>query len=431
MSSRPDTLLVDCQLAGISGDMIIGALLGAGAGKAGVVDAMRSVSRQIPWCRSLDVATTIVDRGGFSAHRVEVSVNDEPGHRTGPQLVEVVRASAKEAGLGEAAARMATGAAKVIVEAEAKMHGKSPEEVELHEIGSSDTVADLIGAAAALESIGFFRGWLCYTTPVAVGGGLFRFSHGALQSPAPMTLELLRSQGIPIVGGPVEGELATPTGAAILARMRPLPISYYPAMQPHSVGYGAGAKDLPSVPNVLRVIVAESARPLLKDEVYVLETNLDDATGETIGHASERLMEGGAKDVSIIPVFGKKGRPGHVIKVLADRMEVEHLVKLLIAETGTLGVRLYPCERHVMARQVASVEVTMGGEKGVVRLKVSRSPNGETVVIKPEHEDLKALAKRTGIPLRIIAEEVMVKAKRNGLDGTAGEHGANLPSAVD
>ncbi|MEM2904596.1 MAG: nickel pincer cofactor biosynthesis protein LarC [Candidatus Bathyarchaeia archaeon] len=416
MKPQGNLLLVDCQLAGISGDMMIAALLNVGADEKRVVEAMRSVSRYVKGCRSVEVAVSHVRRQGFAALKVDVQVDEERAERSGPELVEAIRASAEAVNLEEAARLMAVGAAKAIVEAEAKMHGEDPQKVELHEIGSSDTAADLIGAAAALESLGFFEGFQCYTTPVTVGGGLFRFSHGLLQSPAPITLEILRSNGIPLVGGPVDMELATPTGAAILAGMKPTPASYYPAMKPLLVGYGAGAKELAGVPNILRIVLGESLRPALRDEVYVLETNLDDATGETVGYAVEKLIERGAKDVSLIPVLGKKGRPGQIVKVIADRAAVNELVRVLIAETGTLGVRLYPCERHIMARQTTPLQVRVAGVEAVVNMKVSKDPEGETILLKPEYEDLKTIAERTGIPLRAVAEEVMAKAKQTGLD---------------
>jgi len=424
MRPQGNLLFVDCQLAGISGDMVIAALLGVGAAERRVLEAMRSVSRHVKGCRGVEVAVNPVRREGFAALRLEVKVRDEEPERRGPELIEAVRASAEALGLGEAARLMAVGAARTMVEAEAKMHGEDPEEVELHEIGSSDTVADLIGAAAALDALGFFEGFQCYTTPVAVGGGLFRFSHGLLQSPAPITLEILRSRGIPFVGGPVDVELATPTGVAILAAMKPTPVSYYPAMRPRAVGYGAGAKELPAVPNLLRIVLGEGLRPPLRDEIYVLETNLDDATGETIGYSVEKLMERGAKDVSVIPVLGKKGRPGLIVKVLADRAAVSDLARLLIAETGTLGVRVYPCERHVMAREMRPLRVKLGGVEAVVNMKVSSDPEGQTILLKPEYEDLRALAERTGMPLRAVAEEVMAKAKQAGLDRpSAGQEG--------
>ncbi len=416
MRPQGNVLVVDCQLAGISGDMMVAALLSLGADEAKVIDAMRSVSRHVKGCRGVDVAVSRVRRLGFAAQKVEVKADDEEDERRGPDLVEAVCASAEALGLTEAAGAMAVGAARAMVEAEAKIHGEDPEKVDLHEIGSSDTVADLIGAAAALDSLGFFQGFRCYTTPVAVGGGLFRFSHGLLQSPAPITLEILRLHGIPIIGGPVDAELATPTGAAILAEMRPTAVSYYPPIKPRSVGYGAGAKELAGVPNVLRIVLGESVKPFLRDEIYVLETNLDDATGETIGYAVEKLMERGAKDVSVIPVLGKKGRPGQIVKVLADRATVNDLVKMLIAETGTLGVRVYPCERHVMAREMAPLQVKVAGVEAVVNIKVSKDPDGEAILLKPEYEDLRALADRTGMPLRAVAEEVMAKAKQAGLD---------------
>jgi uncharacterized protein (TIGR00299 family) protein len=239
-----------------------------------------------------------------------------------------------------------------------------------------------------------------YSTPLAVGGGVFKFSHGIVSAPAPATLAILQSKNFPFHGGPIEKELATPTGTSLLVNLAE-PVTFYPAVVPRKVGYGAGTKEYPELPAVLRLTLGEpSETGLARDEIAVLETNLDDVSGEILGYTMDRLLAEGAKDVSIIPVTTKKNRPAQIIKVIADQNDVTHLSEVLIAETGTLGVRVYYCERHIISRELLMVDLSVLGSKETVRVKVSKNTEGKIIRIKPEFEDLKHLAEKTGKPLR-------------------------------
>jgi uncharacterized protein (TIGR00299 family) protein len=297
------------------------------------------------------------------------------------------------------------------VNAEAKLHGKALSNAHLHEVGLVDTPAEIIGAAVAMEDLGLFNAGI-YATPVSVGGGLFKFSHGTLSSPAPATLEILRSKNFPIKGGPVESELTTPTGAAILVNLTNEVSSFYPEMTPLKIGYGAGNKNFKEMPNVLRLTVGEPLNNwLLKDEIAILETNLDDVTGEIIGNSLDKLLREGAKDVSIIPMFTKKNRPGQILKIVADRKDVKRLSRVVMEETGTLGVRVYPCERHIISREVISVDVLIDDVKERIKVKVAKDRNGKIIRIKPEYDEAKRLSDKTGKPLREINEIVTLRAR--------------------
>jgi uncharacterized protein (TIGR00299 family) protein len=203
-----------------------------------------------------------------------------------------------------------------------------------------------------------------YSTHVAVGGGTFKFSHGIVSSPAPATLAILQSKNFPFQGGPIEAELATPTGVSILVNLVEEVVSFYPAMTPLKIGYGAGTKEFSQMPAVLRFTLGDSLdNGLVKDEIAVLETNIDDATGEVLGYTLDKLLQEGAKDVSIIPMYTKKNRPGQIVKVIADQKDVPHLSRVLMDETGSLGVRVYYCERHIIAHELYSVDLVIGGVK--------------------------------------------------------------------
>jgi len=411
MSSKERIAVIDCQVAGVSGDMFLGALLDLGADNAKVMEAIKSVEGHMKGCKNLKVNVTDVIRKGFHAKKVDITAEGVTKIK-GVELVEVVRNCIESQTLSKKAKQFAFNSVNTLVNAEAKVHSKSIEEIHLHETAFVDTPTEIIGTTVALENLNFFN-MQVYSTPVAVGGGLFKFSHGIVSSPAPATIEILRSKGFPIMGGPVSAELATPTGVSLLVNLAKEAVRFYPSMKPTAIGYGAGTKDFIEMPNILRIMVGEALDyQLLRDEIVVLETNLDDVPGEVIGHAVDRLLQEGARDVSIIPMFTKKNRPGHIIKIIADRTAAEHLSKVLIEETGTLGVRLCPCKRHILNRETTLINMEIEGTKESINVKVSRTRKGEIIQIKPEYEEVKNLAKRTDKPLREIMDEVKMKARK-------------------
>ena len=411
MISEPKRILVfDPQIAGISGDMVVGALLALGADALKVMEAMRIPGHCLQECKDLEIAVTDTTRRGIRAKRIEVKSDEEHIQRTGAELLEAAYKCLQMVQISERARRFALNSINTLISAEATAHGESIAEVVLHETASADTLADVIGSATALDDLELFADTAIYSTPVAVGGGMLQFSHGMVSSPAPATLEILRSRGLLTVGGPVEAELATPTGVSILSALGVESVRFYPPMRPIKVGYGAGTREFGEMPNVLRITLGEPCDfGLSSEQAYVIETNVDDVSGETIGYVMQKLLQEGARDVSTIATLAKKGRPGHLIKVMADRTSLERLCRILIDETGTLGVRIYPCERRVLARESVPVEVQIEGVTEVVQVKVAKDRQGQIVHIKPEYDDIKRLAEQTGKPLEEIAELVRRK----------------------
>ena len=410
MSHVKRIAIIDCQVAGISGDMFLGALLDLEVNPEKVINAIESLQGFLG-CGSLEVEVRDVTRRGFRAKKVDVKAERMPEMKAA-ELAAVIEECAKSLKLSDRARRFASGAINTLLSSEAKLHGEDFNKIHLHEVGQIDTPAEIIGSAVALEDLGIFNSKV-YSTPLAVGGGLFKFSHGTVSSPAPATLEILRSKNFPLIGGPIESELATPTGASILVNLVDEVARFYPSVKPMKVGYGAGAKDFKEMPNVLRIVIGESIEyDLFKDEILVLETNLDDVTGETVGHVMDRLLIEGARDVSIIPMFTKKNRPGHILKVIADKGNAERLSRLLIEETGSLGVRMYLCERRILARELIPIEIEIDGLKEQVRVKVARDRKDKIVQIKPEYDDVKRIAERTSKPLRKVVDIVESKARR-------------------
>lgn len=410
-------LIIDPQPAGVSGDMMVAALLDLGAAPGKVIEAMETPRHFLTGCDDLKIAVTETSRRGIRAKRVEVNLQEQKTGRPAGELQEALSNCLRRLEVSERAKRFAEEAIGTIISAETSIHGGSGKEVHLHETASADTLADVIGSAVALDDLGLLARTVVYSTPVAVGGGLFAFSHGTVSSPAPATLEILRSAELHMVGGPVEAELATPTGASLLTALAPEPVRFYPPIKPTSVGYGAGSRDFAEMPNVLRMVLGEPVSyGFSNDEVYVIETNVDDASGEVMGHAMDRLLREGARDVSAIPMFAKKGRPAYCIRVIADAADVESMSSLLIEETGTLGVRLHRCERRTLAREFISVDIAFEDTTELIKVKVARRTEGSIVRVKPEYDDVKRIADSTGKPFR----EIEALARKRALEVLAG-----------
>lgn len=374
---------------GISGDMLLGALLGLGAPLETVRDAVASTG--ITGWRLERTETT---RAGLAATRAEISTDEgRPPWRRAAELIELV-GRARPA----PAAALATRALTALAEVEAGLHGVRVERVHLHELGGVDTVVDTVGVAAALHALAV-TGVHC--GPLALGTGTVRTRHGELPVPAPATSALLARMSAPVSPAGVEGETVTPTGAALLlaagTRFGPVP-----AMSVRAVGYGAGSRDTEGRPNVLQALLgsvgdveAGEGRVMLR-----LETNVDDVTGELLGHLVGRLLEEGAADAWISPVVMKKGRPAHTVHVLVDPSRAAACERVLFAETGTLGLRRYLVERLALPRQTRTVEVD--GQP----VRVKYGPWGG----KPEHDDVVRAAERLGLPLRRVARRALALA---------------------
>lgn len=399
-------LVIDCQVAGVSGDMILGALIDLGTDADEVKEVMKLAGRYIGGVKSLDVKVKDVKRRGFRARGVEIRAEEDYKHRKGAEVKEAIVKCAEEC-LKVDARNFAIDVIDTLIEAESKVHGEDPKDVHLHELGSVDTVADIIGAAFLLENLKLFDNVKIYSTPVAIGGGTFRSSEGIMASPSPAVLEILKSKGFLIIGGPIDFELSTPTGASILVNIAE-PVTSYPLFKPSHTGYGAGRMDFAEIPNILRMTLGEAMPRNFSDEVFTIETNVDDVTGEVIGYTIDKLMEEGAKSVSIIPIYTKGNRPGQIIQVITDGQNVGHLSRVLMAETGTLGVRVIPCKRHILLRDFFEIKLKIDGIERPTKVKVSRDEDGKIIRIKPEYADARRIAKEVGLPLR----EVLTLAEK-------------------
>jgi uncharacterized protein (TIGR00299 family) protein len=363
---------------GISGDMLLGALLDLGAPLDEVRSAVASTGIS-GW--SLDCAR--VDAGGLQATQAVVAVDGAARARSGPELLEAVRRATPAR-----VADIAAGAVSALVRVEAELHGVDAADVHLHELGGVDTVVDTVGVAAAIVALGIDR---VVCSPIAVGYGTVSTAHGVLPVPAPATLALL--SGAHVVGTDVAGETITPTGAALLLA---LGASYgaLPAVRIARAGYGAGTRRLPSRPNVLPAALVQPVGAVTS--MTVVETNVDDATGELLGHVIAAAIAAGAADAWVTPIVMKKGRPAHTVHALVEPSAAPAVTELLLRETGSLGVRLLPVER--VAAERGTETVTFGGHT----VRVKRGPWGA----KAEWDDVVSVAASLGRSARSVAADV-------------------------
>jgi uncharacterized protein (TIGR00299 family) protein len=405
--SEPRILIIDPQMAGVAGDMFVAALIDLGAPSGAVIAAMESTPEYVSDCKSVRVTPRAVERSHLRGLYLDVKVEESFESRSGKVLISAVEAMASDLRLSPPASAYAQRAIRLLVETEATVHQATVDTVHLHGAGSADTVLDVIGAATALDQLGLANPATTsyHVLPVAVGGGTFGSSHGQLAAPGPAITRILTNAGLRFRGGPVERELATPTGGALIAALNPTSSQFYPSIRPLKVGYGAGTWDLPGLPNLLRMVVGEpiATMPFAQDSVVLLETNVDDVPGETLGYVIDQLMTAGAKDVVILPTTTKKSRPGHLISVIAAPEDEQRLTHLLMSETGTLGVRVLACNRHVLARETVPVQITLGKNKFEIGVKIATDQTGLLISVKPEHEDIRKAAAASGQPLTAIS----------------------------
>jgi hypothetical protein len=379
------TAYIDC-IAGASGDMLLGALVDAGLPASALEAELAKLHID-----DFHLHFSKVSKNGFGATKVDVHAHDHAPERHLLDIRRIVEKSGVSEKVKERAMRVFTR----ICEVEGGIHGMPVDEVHLHEVGGVDAIVDVVGVLAAVEWLGIQR---VVASPLPMGRGFVKGAHGQIPLPAPATVGLLK--GVPVYGSPIEMELVTPTGAALLVELAdawgPLP-----TMTLREVGYGAGTRDL-AIPNVVRILIGDSSSsgPWLSETVTVLETHLDNDRGETIGHACQRLMAEGALDVVAMPAQMKKDRPAHIVKVLAKPEDADRLEHILFEETSTLGIRRADTRRDALPRRTETVETRFGP----IRIKVATMPGGG-LRATPEYEDCRSAAEANGVSLHTVTQE--------------------------
>lgn len=380
------TLYFDC-FSGAAGDMIVGALIDAGADFDVIRDALSTLGVD-----GYDVRAEKVNKHGTMATQFHVDVDASHGHphRHLRHIVEII----EQGTLPESVKAASLETFRKIAECEAEVHGTTPEKIHFHEVGAVDSIVDIVGAHLALDQLKPDR---ILSSSLHVGSGTVKCAHGVMPVPAPATALLLR--GVPSYGGDVDGELVTPTGAALIAQLA-TGFGPMPEMSVDAVGSGSGVKDLPDRPNVLRVLLGATADVAGTNEtIVVMEANIDDMNPELLPPLVSDLLEAGVRDAFLTPILGKKGRPAHLVTVLLDESKVNDVSEVLFRGSTTLGVRMRKESRICLERELRNVKTPWGA----VSVKIGLH-HGEARSAAPEYEDCARLAKESGVAALAVYE---------------------------
>lgn len=378
------TLYFDC-FAGASGDMILGAMVAAGVEPQALIGQLKSLSVQ-----GFEIDFETVSRSGISATYARVRTAEQHAHRHLSDILKIIDDSDLSKGVKERASRIFSR----LAEAEARVHNEPIDHVHFHEVGALDAIVDVVGASICFELLAIER-FLC--SPLHVGSGMVEMDHGRFPVPPPAVAELLK--GAPIYSTDIKGELVTPTGAAIIttvcSEFGPLP-----RLTIERSGYGAGTRDYEKFPNVLRVLIGEQGVAVQDEQLWMIETNVDDLTPQVLGYVMERALELGALDCYFTPIQMKKNRPATLISILCRAADRETLAEMIFNETTTLGLRSYEVSRRALEREIAVVETRYGP----IDVKVARM-NGRVINYMPEYEHCRAAAQRANVALRVVEDE--------------------------
>jgi pyridinium-3,5-bisthiocarboxylic acid mononucleotide nickel chelatase len=378
------TLYFDC-FAGASGDMILGALVAAGVEPQALIERLNALS-----VSGFKVEFETVNRSGISATHARVHTEEQHAHRHLSDILKIIYDSGLTDGVKQRAALVFSRLAA----AEAQVHNEPVDRVHFHEVGALDAIVDIVGAAICFELLGIEK-FVC--SPLHVGSGTVNMAHGRFPVPPPAVAELLK--GAPVYSTEVQGELVTPTGAAIITSVcsdfGPLP-----SLTLERSGYGAGTRDYEKFPNVLRVMIGEQVQQVADEQLVMIETNVDDLSPQVMGHVMDQALELGALDCYFTPIIMKKSRPATLISILCRPQERELLSEMIFSQTTTLGLRTFNVSRRALAREIVTVET----QYGRIDVKVAYL-NGKIVNRMPEYEQCRAAALRANVPLRVVEDE--------------------------
>jgi pyridinium-3,5-bisthiocarboxylic acid mononucleotide nickel chelatase len=392
-------LMIDPKIAGISGDMLLGALVDLTGSEKLLFPLIEAIG-ELPRCEHFSCEVHDVNAGGITAKKLTLDIR-EKNHKSHDDMQGSAEEIAKKVGLSVAAQEKMQSIINDLFAADAKLHRSG---FHHREMASVDTLFDILGSVLILDRHGFLEGEI-YGTPPVLGSGLIRIAGGEITCPAPATLEILCRHQVPYSAFPANVELSTPTGIAIFSNIAERIVDTYPPMTPLKTGYGAGSRNVQGRPSVLRVVEGTNF-DAISDRIIMLETNLDDAPGETVGYVVERLREAGAVDVYVSTASGKKNRPVQILHIITNQLDYPGLLDILMEETGTLGVRILDTPRLVANRNRQVMKVLVEGQEFDISVKTS-TVNGKVIAKKPEYEDLKRIARTLKIPLNKVREMVV------------------------
>ena len=388
-------IVIDPQIAGISGDMLLSSLVNLGADKNKIIEGIIKSQKFLSGSTIKKMDFQKIEKQGIESTELILEIDENVSKRKGIEIKKAISESVNELNLTTKAKVFAELCISTLISSESKIHGISEDSVHFHEASSIDTLVDIVGTTIALDDLRLFEEKIV-CLPVSVGGGTVSFSHGTMSNPASAVLQIFKNSNLNIQGNNSKEELTTPTGACILVNLTNNPVEYYPSMNIRSIGYGAGQKDFENFSNVLKIIQGDENN-FEMDSVKILETNIDDVSGEILGHLIEKIMDQGAKDVSIYPGITKKGRPTNLVCIICDDVKVDTIIDTLVLETGTLGIRISNSNRFIVPRSNHNFSLTFDGKSFEVNYKKS-SHKGKTH-FKIEFDDLKNMSNALDRPI--------------------------------
>ncbi|MFC1786707.1 nickel pincer cofactor biosynthesis protein LarC [Halobacteriota archaeon] len=374
--------------SGVSGDMIVASLLDIGANKKFVKDAMTSIG-------DVDVKISKANNLGISATKVKVKSPKDPG-MSYKKIIKMI----KESGLEDAVIEDSISIYERISDAESKVHETPKDRLRFQNVRGFDAIADVMGACAAFHNLGFDKCEI-YSTPICMEERFTNTTSGRSSIISPIIIEILRDSclNIKYQCGPVMQETINTTGVAILAHFINECNIFFPKMSINRVGYGEMARH-PEIQNLLRTVIGETDEMLISDRIDVLETNVDDVTGKALGNLIQELMISGAKDVAITPAIMKKGRPGHIIQVMAHPVDTNRITRKIVRETGSLGTRVVPVKRLITERKMIPTMINIGRNRREVNVKIATDTMGSILNVSAEFEDCKKVAEELGVSVK-------------------------------
>lgn len=409
-------LYIDCRNSGISGDMLLAALLELSPDPERILNQLIGLKKYLKGVSKLDIELSKGKKNDIWVNQLKILLKETKHHRTPKDLRNALNDFLKDNKVGQQARQYAIEVLDMLIKAESEVHGELEEKLHLHELSSVDTLIDILGTAICLEQIGFFtEDFEIYCSELPVGGGRIKAAHGLIPIPAPVVVTILEKSSLKVLPGPIEEELSTPTGVALLATLNPVVKNEAFIIQ--KMSQSMGQKEFSSFLNILRIFSGYKEKKSSErdkkeltrynEKITVLETNVDDVSGEIIGDFMEVIYEEQVLDVQVIQTITKKNRPGYMIKLLCNPENKFNIIERIINHLGTLGVRYHTIDRICVEREMDESSIELKGKKFPVRIKISYYiTEGERriVNVKPEYDDLQKIRRETGRTIKELTQ---------------------------
>jgi uncharacterized protein (TIGR00299 family) protein len=427
------SLIIDASNSGISGDIFLAALLGLVPNAANIINDLKELKLFLNDVIKLEIELTKIERSGIKVNQLKLNIKEEKHHRNPKILKDALNKFLDEKRFSESGKQYANNVLDSLFRAEAEVHQDQIENIHLHEISSVDTLIDILGVSKSLETIGAFdKDFEIYCGKIPLGGGTINSAHGILPIPAPATVKLFEGTDLIVYNGPIDSELVTPTGAALLINLKPINKVHSPEFNLEKMVYSTGQKSFDNFPNILRLFVGNIVHSYIAEgssflrqyleDITIIETDLDDISGEIIGNFVKIIENENILDIQIIPGITKKNRPSHIIKVLCYPKYSFQLIEIMLRELGTLGVRYNTIKRVCIDRKLEETSIKVNEKDFRLKYKISYIKKGKESIIvniKAEYEDLKNISKATGVPvkdLQVIFQSKVSKISKDFLN---------------